>query len=65
VVLLQVYIDEQGHVTRVRVVKDPGGGLGAVARQAMLQERWTPARDKRGRPVATIIPYRYRFVLDG
>jgi protein TonB len=65
VVLLQVFIGRDGRVSRVRVVKDPGGGLGEVARQAMLQETWTPARDRQGNPVDTVIPYKYRFVLDG
>jgi hypothetical protein len=45
-------------------VKDPGGGLGKVARAAMLKELWTPPLDKNGKPVATVIIYSYRFVLD-
>jgi protein TonB len=65
VVLLQVFIGKDGRVTRVRILEDPGGGLGEVARQAMLQESWTPAKDKQGNPVDTVIPYKYRFVLDG
>ncbi len=65
VVLLQVFIGKDGKVTRVRIVKDPGGGLGEVARQAMLRETWTPAKDKKGKAVDTVIPYKYRFVLDG
>ncbi len=64
-VLLQVFIDREGGVRKVRILKDPGGGLGEVARRAMLRERWKPALNKRGQPVDTVIPYRYRFVLDG
>jgi periplasmic protein TonB len=64
-VVLQVFIAKTGQVTRVRVIKDPGGGLGAVAQAAMLKERWNPGRDKAGQAVDTVIAYSYRFVLDG
>ncbi|MDD5308511.1 MAG: energy transducer TonB [Deltaproteobacteria bacterium] len=64
-VVLQVFIARTGHVTRVRIIKDPGGGLGAVAQSAMLKESWKPGRDKAGQAVDTVIAYSYRFVLDG
>lgn len=64
-VVLQVFIDRQGRVRRARIIKDPGGGLGAVALSSMLKEEWTPPLDKKGRPVDTVIIYSYRFVLDG
>jgi periplasmic protein TonB len=64
-VVLQVYIDRGGHVRDARIVKDPGGGLGSVARLAMLKERWLPGLDRTGRPVDTVITYAFRFVLDG
>lgn len=64
-VLLQVFIDKNGRVYKVRVLKDPGGGLGRVARESMFKERWSPARDKSGNPVDTIITYTYTFVLEG
>jgi len=64
-VVLQVVIDKNGRVLSARVIKDPGGGLGEVARTAMLQEAWTPPLDKKGNPVDTVIIYSYRFVLDG
>jgi len=64
-VLLQVFIDRNGRVHKVRVLKDPGGGLGDVARESMFKERWKPARDSSGNPVDTIITYTYVFVLEG
>jgi TonB family protein len=64
-VVLQVFINQQGNVYKARVLKDPGGGLGEVARLAMLKERWTSPLDKQGKPVSTVIIYSYRFVLDG
>jgi protein TonB len=64
-VLLQVFINSKGKVYKVRVLKDPGGGLGNVARESMFKERWKPALDKSGNPVDTIITYTYVFVLEG
>ena len=64
-VVLQVFIARDGSVKNVRVIKDPGGGLGAAAKTAMLKERWRPAIDKRGKAVDTVITYSYLFVLDG
>ncbi|MCK9460961.1 MAG: energy transducer TonB [Proteobacteria bacterium] len=64
-VILQVFIGKDGAVKNVRVIKDPGGGLGAVAKAAMLDERWKPALDKKGDAVDTVITYAYVFVLDG
>ena len=64
-VILQVFIGKDGQVKRVRVVKDPGGGLGLAAKNSMMKEKWKPARDKAGKPVDTVIVYSYRFVLEG
>jgi TonB family protein len=64
-VVLQVFIDRKGKVKKARIIKDPGGGLGDVARTAMLKEEWTPPLDKSGNPVDTVIIYSYRFVLEG
>jgi TonB family protein len=64
-VVLQVFIDPNGRVSQARIVKEPGGGLGKIAQASMLKELWTPPLDKEGNPVATVIIYTYRFVLDG
>jgi protein TonB len=64
-VILQVFIGRDGAVKNVRIIKDPGGGLGPVAKAAMLEERWRPALDKAGNAVDTVITYAYLFVLDG
>ena len=64
-VILQVFVDRKGLVKKVKVVKDPGGGLGLAARDAMMKERFKPALDKAGKPVDTVIVYSYKFVLQG
>jgi protein TonB len=64
-VLLRVEITKEGRVRSVLVVADPGGGLGAAARAAMLDERWKPALDRNGSPVDAVITYSYRFLLEG
>ena len=63
-VIMQVFIGKDGAVKNVRIIKDPGGGLGAAAKAAMLEERWKPALDKRGDAVDTVITYSWVFVLD-
>jgi TonB family protein len=63
-VSLQLFIDETGVVRRVRVIKDPGFGTAEAAEEQALLQRFTPALDKRGRPVSTVIVVSYRFVLE-
>lgn len=48
---IAVTIDAQGRATNVSVVRDPGYGFGALARQCALRERYEPARGKDGNPV--------------
>ena len=64
-VILRVFIDKNGRVKSVRIVKDPGSGLGHAAKATMLRERWTPPLDKKGRPVPTVITWAYTFDLTG
>jgi hypothetical protein len=62
--VLQVFIGKDGRVKKVRIVKDPGGGLGQVARKRIFKVVWNPALNKAGQPVDTVITYTFRFVLN-
>jgi periplasmic protein TonB len=61
-VLLELTIDEQGHVTAVRLVEGVGHGLDEPAIAAAGQFLFEPARVD-GVPVATVITFTYRWEL--
>ncbi|MBN2526734.1 MAG: energy transducer TonB [Deltaproteobacteria bacterium] len=63
-VRLQVFIGRDGNVKRVRVLSDPGKGLGEASKKHAMQKKWHPALDKNGNPVDTIIVWTYTFILD-
>ena len=63
-VRLLVLIRKDGTVYRVRVLEDPGSGLGEAAKHALEQFRFRPALGDNGEPVDYQIYYTYRFVLD-
>lgn len=63
-VLLEVYIDRNGNVSSVRVLKEPGGGLGKAAAKALKKFKFTPALSQYGTPMPCKIKYVYSFVLD-
>ena len=63
-VRLLVLIRRDGTVYRVRVLEDPGYGLGEAARRALERFRFRPALGPDGEPVDYQIYYTYRFVLD-
>lgn len=62
-VVLEVVVDEEGGVSRVRVLKGLHPLLDSAAVQAARGLRFSPARVG-GRPVSVKIPYTYVFVLD-
>jgi protein TonB len=64
VVRLALTIDETGAIAEARVVEDPGHGFGPAALAALKRNRcrFSPAR-RGGEPVATRIPFTYRFTL--
>ncbi|MCU0663128.1 MAG: energy transducer TonB [Myxococcota bacterium] len=64
IVFLRLFIDETGAVRSVRIIKEPGFGTGEAAQEQAMRQRFTPALDKSGKPVATVIPVSYRFVLE-
>jgi len=63
-VKLDVSINEQGIVTQVKILKDPGGGLGEAAAKALKKFKFSPARTDTGKAVPYKIKYVYSFVLD-
>lgn len=63
-VKLEVSINEKGTVTNVKILKDPGGGLGMAAAKALKKFRFSPARTQYGKAVPYTIKYIYSFVLD-
>ncbi len=61
-VTLLVTVDASGKPTGVSVVSDPGHGFGKAARGCALSQRYAPAKDDDGQPVAgTTPPLRIRF----
>lgn len=64
-VVLKVFIDKKGRVKKTQVVQSPDKLLAKAAQSAMGKVMWTPPLDKMGRPVDTVIVWRFRFVLDG
>jgi protein TonB len=51
-VLLQIDVRADGTAAAVRVLKDPGSGFGREARRYALSQRWEPALDHDGNPIA-------------
>jgi TonB family protein len=64
VVLLQVEVTRTGTIHSVRVLTDPGYGLGAAAARALRSFRFAPAVDGGGAPIDSRFTYTYRFELD-
>ncbi len=62
VVVLWVALDERGRVINVIIREEPGSGLGAAARSALLGATFRPATHL-GAGVSTGFEYVYRFRL--
>jgi protein TonB len=63
-VRLRVDIDKKGRVVKVKVLKDPGGGLGKAAAKAIKGFVFSPAVGLNGKPVEYRITYTYVFELE-
>jgi protein TonB len=61
-VVLRLWLDASGAVTRAEIVSNPGDGLGEAALRAARELRFSPARIQ-GQPVATSVPFTLHFVL--
>jgi TonB family protein len=64
VVVMLVTVDEQGAIVDVKIVEDPGHGLGPAAAQSLRRHcsRWEPGR-RGSEAVATTLRYKFRFEL--
>lgn len=61
-VLLAVRVGPDGRARSVSVLADPGQGFGAAARACAMRQRYRPALDRVGGPVAAqTAPFRVRF----
>lgn len=60
-VVLEITVSAGGAVTKSRVVESTASVFEAPARQASWSLQFEPARDAEGRPVPSIIQYRYLF----
>lgn len=61
--VVRVIVNQQGVATSVSVVSESpiGQGFGAAARTCMLQQRFSPALDRQGRPAATAVNVNVKF----
>jgi periplasmic protein TonB len=62
-VVCKVYVEADGTVSKVIVIRGPGFGLNEVAAARLRKSRWKPAT-KAGQPVGAAIIYNFRFQLD-
>jgi protein TonB len=56
-VVLQASVRANGRADNVVILRDPGFGFGAAARQCALRTRFEPARDGTGQPIVARSPH--------
>lgn len=62
--LVRARIEANGLLSEAQLKSETAQGFGAACRQALLASRWTAPLDRDGRPVATYITYRCKFVSE-
>lgn len=60
-VTVQVNVAVDGRAESVKVTQDPGHGFGREAKRCALREKYSPALNVDGNPIAGIAPIRFRF----
>jgi TonB family protein len=60
-VVLEVVITPDGRATNIKILRDPGGGLGSLAIEAVRKWKFKPADGPDGRPVAVLCPIEVNF----
>jgi protein TonB len=60
-VVAKLYIDDNGNVRLVKIVQRAGHGLDELARDALKQYKFSPARTSDGKAVPTYITFTYVF----
>jgi protein TonB len=63
-VKLELEVSARGEVTGSRVVRSAGNGFDEVAQRLVLRFKFRPAT-KGGKPVAAVVPWTYKFRLEG
>lgn len=59
--VLQVVVTTDGRATNIKIIKDPGNGLGMKAVQSVRKWKFKPAVGPDGNPVAVIVPIEVTF----
>jgi TonB family protein len=59
----KLLIDENGDVRQVKIIKPAGHGFDEVAKQALRQFKFSPARTADGKAVPYSLTWRYTFEL--
>ena len=61
-VMIQVEVDASGRAVAAKVIQDPGNGFGRQAKMCAMRQRFQPALDRSGTPVAgSTKPFRVHF----
>ena len=63
-VRLELEVSASGEVTGSRVVRSAGNGFDEVAQKLVRRFRFRPAT-KGGKPVPAVVPWTYKFRLEG
>lgn len=61
--MVRIRIDPDGVVRSVTTLGESAAGFGEACRRTLRGSRWSPPRDRAGRPVATEVRYTCRFVV--
>jgi hypothetical protein len=60
--MIQVDVDASGRAVAAKVLQDPGSGFGRQAKMCAMRQRFQPALDRSGTPVAgSTKPFRVHF----
>jgi TonB family protein len=62
-VYIQAYIDEEGAVDGVSVIKGIGNGCDEAAMEAVLASKFVPGKNEKGEPVKVVISVPFMFKL--
>ncbi len=57
-------IEANGTIRMTRIASESAGGFGMACQKALLQSKWSPPRNRQGKPVPTWVSYRCKFRID-
>lgn len=61
---VRVRIEPSGVATVLGVLDESDAGFGDACRRTVAGSRWSPPKDRSGRPVATLVTYQCRFRIE-